>query len=53
MRTYATSGASRSREDVYAVRWEAPDGRAGYMPRADRDWKAYSASKPQSRLLLL
>jgi superfamily II DNA or RNA helicase len=37
------------REDVYAVRWEAPDGRAGYMPRADRDWKAYSASKPENR----
>jgi len=39
----------RGREDVYAVRWEAPDGRAGYMPRADRDWKAYSASKLENR----
>ena len=39
----------RGREDVYAVRWDAPDGRAGYMPRADRDWKAYSASKPENR----
>jgi hypothetical protein len=29
----------RGREDVYAVHWEAPDGRAGYMPRADRDRK--------------
>jgi len=39
----------RGREDVFAVRWEAPDGRAGYMPRGDRDWKAYSASKPEDR----
>src|SRR5215831_5016200 len=39
----------RGREDVFAVRWEAPDGRAGYMPRADRDWKAYSASKLEDR----
>ena len=31
----------RGREDVYAVRWENPDGRAGYMPKADRNWKAY------------
>lgn len=42
----------RGREDVYAVRWEAPDGRAGYMPRADRDWKAYSASKPENRKMV-
>jgi hypothetical protein len=27
------------REDVYAVRWENADGRSGYMPKADRDWK--------------
>jgi superfamily II DNA or RNA helicase len=39
----------RGREDVFAVRWEAPDGRTGYMPRGDRDWKAYSASKPEDR----
>lgn len=37
------------REDVYAVRWESPDGRYGYKPKADRDWKAYSASKPEDR----
>jgi len=30
----------RGREDVYAVRWENPDGRTGYMPKADSDWKA-------------
>ncbi|MBZ5667642.1 MAG: DEAD/DEAH box helicase, partial [Acidobacteriia bacterium] len=39
----------RAREDVYAVRWENPDGRRGYMPKADRDWKAYYASKPEDR----
>jgi len=39
----------RGREDVYAVRWESPNGRYGYMPKADRDWKAYSASKPEDR----
>ena len=31
----------RGGEDVYAVRWENADGRTGYMPKADRDWKAY------------
>ena len=30
----------RGRDDVYAVRWENTDGRSGYMPKADRDWKA-------------
>lgn len=39
----------RGREDVYAVRWEAGDGRSGYMPKSDRDWKAYNASKPEDR----
>ena len=39
----------RGREDVYAVRWENSDGRAGYMPKADRDWKAYYASRPEDR----
>ena len=39
----------RGREDVYAVRWESPDGRAGYSPRTERDWKAYSAAKPEDR----
>lgn len=39
----------RGREDVYAVRWENPDGRTGYMPKADRDWKAYYASRPEDR----
>jgi hypothetical protein len=39
----------RGREDVYAVRWEASGGRCGYMPKSDRDWKAYNASKPNDR----
>src|SRR5258708_8540599 len=39
----------RGREDVYAVRWENPDGRTGYMPKADRDWKAYYARRPEDR----
>src|SRR5579884_3948345 len=39
----------RGREDVYAVRWEAPDGRTGYSPKSERDWKAYYATKPEER----
>lgn len=39
----------RGREDVYAVRWESPDGRKGYTPKSDRDWKAYYATTPQDR----
>jgi hypothetical protein len=31
----------RGRDDVYAIRWESGDGRSGYMPKADRDWKSY------------
>jgi superfamily II DNA or RNA helicase len=39
----------RGREDVYAIRWEGSHGRSGYMPKSDRDWKAYNASKPEER----
>ena len=39
----------RGREDVYAVRWEGLSGRHGYMPKADRDWKAYLGSKLEDR----
>ena len=39
----------RGREDVYAVRWESSNGRHGYMPKADRDWKAYLGSKLEDR----
>ncbi len=39
----------RGREDVYAQRWESPDGRYGYSPRTDRDWQAYYAAKLEDR----
>jgi hypothetical protein len=39
----------RGRDDVYAVRWENTDGRSGYMPKADRDWKAYLRAKDEDR----
>ena len=39
----------RGREDVFALRWEAPDGRHGYSPSAQRDWNAYYASLPENR----
>lgn len=39
----------RGREDVYAHRWENPDGHAGYSLRTERDWKAYYAAKPEDR----
>src|SRR5580692_9132450 len=39
----------RGREDVYAQRWESPDGRSGYSPRTERDWHAYNAAKPEER----
>jgi superfamily II DNA or RNA helicase len=37
------------RDDVYAIRWESADGRSGYMPRADRDWKSYLRAKDEER----
>jgi hypothetical protein len=39
----------RGHDDVYAVRWENTDGRSGYMPKADRDWKAYLRAKDEDR----
>ncbi len=39
----------RGREDIYARRWESPDGRSGYMPAARKDWKAINRSKPEDR----
>ena len=39
----------RGREDVYAVRWEGPNGRHGYSPASKRDWSAYNAAKPENR----
>lgn len=39
----------RGCDDVYAARWESPDGRHGYSPVAQRDWKAYNAASIQDR----
>jgi hypothetical protein len=39
----------RGRDDVYAARWESPDGRHGYSPVARRDWKAYNAANIEDR----
>ena len=39
----------RGRDDVYAIRWESADGRSGYMPKADRDWKSYLRAKDKDR----
>jgi len=39
----------RGRDDIYAIRWESHDGRSGYMPKADRDWKSYLHAKDKDR----
>ena len=39
----------RGRDDVYARRWENPDGRSGYSPAALKDWKAINSSRPEDR----
>ena len=39
----------RGREDVFPVRWESPDGRHGYSPKSERDWKAYNAARAEDR----
>ena len=39
----------RGREDVYARRWDNPDGRHGYSPAALKDWKAINFSKLEDR----
>jgi hypothetical protein len=39
----------RGREDVYARRWESPDGRSGYTPAAQKDWKAINRSRSEDR----
>jgi hypothetical protein len=41
------------RDDVYAVRWENTDGRSGYMPKADRDWKDYLRAKDETARRLI
>jgi hypothetical protein len=42
-------GLFRGREDVYARRWENPDGRSGYSPAALKDWEAINSSRPEDR----
>lgn len=42
----------RGREDVYARRWENPDGRSGYSPAALKDWKAINSSRPEDRKMV-
>lgn len=39
----------RGREDVYARRWENPDGRSGYSTAALKNWKAINSSRPEDR----
>ncbi len=39
----------RGREDVYAARWESPDGRHGYSPVSQRNWQAYNAANAEDR----
>ncbi len=39
----------RGMEDVYARRWENPDGRHGYSPAVIKDWKAINSSRPEDR----
>jgi hypothetical protein len=39
----------RGREDVYARRWDNPDGRSGYSPAVLKDWKAINSSRPEDR----
>ena len=33
----------------YAIRWKNVEGRFGYMPKADRDWKSYLSAKDEDR----
>ena len=35
----------RGREDIYAVRWEGRNGKAGYCPASRKDWSKPSVSK--------
>jgi hypothetical protein len=42
-------GLFRGRQDVYARRWESPDGRSGYSAASEKDWKAINRSRPEDR----
>src|SRR5260221_1368967 len=39
-------GLFKGRDDVFAIRWEK-EGKAGYMPAYDLDWKEYARYKVQ------
>jgi superfamily II DNA or RNA helicase len=39
----------RGRDDVFAVRWENRNGRAGYSPRCANEWKPGVCEKPRVR----
>ena len=39
----------RGREDVYAIRWQRRDRKAGYSPAGVMDWEAVRAAKPEDR----
>ncbi|OXS80060.1 TOTE conflict system archaeo-eukaryotic primase domain-containing protein [Domibacillus enclensis] len=37
----------QGRDDVYALRWEARNGRSGYVPACEHEWKAPICKKPE------
>jgi superfamily II DNA or RNA helicase len=39
----------RSREDVYAIRWEGKGAKSGYSPACVMDWRAIHAARPEER----
>ena len=39
----------RGREDIYATRWQSGEGKSGYSPVCERDWKAWYAAPPEDR----
>ena len=43
----------RGREDVYAERWEARDGRSGYQPASRKNWEAIFTGVPNFQAELL
>lgn len=46
----ARTAISRDRAVARAnSRLATPDGRSGYSPKTERDWKAYYAAKPEDR----
>jgi hypothetical protein len=39
----------RGRTDVYAVRWESTNGKSGYTPACEHEWRPGLCGKPQVR----